>query len=68
MAPGAVIEMVGAVTNPDKGVSADTAMGITNAATNAKTVTKTNNFFISSPILFLCFLFFRVSQYTLWFR
>jgi hypothetical protein len=29
--------------------SADTAIGTTNAAIKAKTVTKTNNFFIFSP-------------------
>jgi hypothetical protein len=49
-----------------RGTEADTAIGTTKAAIKAKTVIKTNNFFISSPNYFLfCFFIyvFRVSLY-----
>jgi hypothetical protein len=63
---GVVSAIVGAtmtpvtVTVPDevRGTEADTAMGTTKAAINAKTVTKAKIFFIYSPNIFLFSLFY----------
>jgi hypothetical protein len=56
MTPVASI-LVPATTGAPEGEAALTAIGTIKAATNAKTVTKTKIFFISTPVFFL----FRVS-------